>query len=95
MSGVRIPAVAGLFYPADHETLEKEVDAYLAAATTKSSQPKAIISPHAGYKYSGAIAASAYKILQGVSEHIKHIILLGPSHRVPLMAWRYPLVTIF
>ena len=82
MSGVRIPAVAGLFYPADRATLETEIDAYLAAASTTSCQPRAIIVPHAGYQYSGAIAASAYSLFERVKAQIKHVVLLGPSHRI-------------
>ena len=58
---------------------------YLEQTTENLGKPvKAIIVPHAGYVYSGSIAASAYKQLQQNANIIKHVILLGPNHRVPL-----------
>ena len=56
----RQPAVAGTFYPADPQQLQTMVEQYLNDAGTKSKVPKAIIAPHAGFIYSGPIAASAY-----------------------------------
>lgn len=85
----RKPAVAGTFYPADAVQLRKTVRTYLSAAT-KSCQhninaPKAIITPHAGYIYSGPVAASVYAQLQPARAHIKRVVLLGPSHHVPFV----------
>lgn len=81
----RPPAVAGLFYPADREQLHSDVQTYLHACNTAASEPvpKAIIVPHAGYVYSGPVAASAYARLQPARKKIHRVVLLGPSHRVP------------
>ena len=76
----REAAVAGLFYPADEVSLRHEIDGFLAAAPGGSA-PKAMIGPHAGTKYSGPIAASAYALLD---DRIERVVLLGPSHRVAL-----------
>lgn len=83
MTAVRKPAVAGLFYPAAPGALKTEVDAFLAAAKREGGVPKAIIAPHAGYVYSGAIAASAYARLLPARGIVRHVVLLGPAHRVP------------
>ncbi len=81
---VRPAAVAGLFYPADPHTLSAQLHALLAhtegVATTEA--PKALIVPHAGYIYSGPIAASAYALLEPVRDIIRRVVLLGPSHRI-------------
>ncbi len=83
---VRPPAVAGTFYPGSTGRLQEAVDSYLAevrpAAT--GSPPKALIAPHAGYVYSGPVAASGYRLLEPVAETIERVVLIGPSHRVPL-----------
>ena len=90
MSTVRPPAVAGMFYPADPRQLEHDVQKYLAAAQPLAFQPKALIVPHAGYIYSGAIAASAYATLKTVAPHIRRVILLGPTHRVAVRGLALP-----
>lgn len=83
---IRQPAVAGMFYPADHAELQRIVDDYLQAAgqslDTDSPVPHAIIAPHAGYIYSGPVAASAYARLRPARERFTRVLLLGPSHRV-------------
>jgi AmmeMemoRadiSam system protein B len=81
----RPPAVAGLFYPAEREQLHTDVQTYLHASDSAGSEPvpKAIIAPHAGYIYSGPVAASAYARLRPAREKIHRVVLLGPSHRVP------------
>lgn len=78
----REPAVAGLFYPEDTEVLIRQLDAYLDAVDSEHTPPKAMIVPHAGYIYSGAVAASAYARLNNVNQQIERVILLGPAHRV-------------
>jgi len=83
MSSVRPPAVAGLFYPNNPEQLRQMVDGYLAAASADGSPPKALIVPHAGYVYSGPVAATAYATLADVRATISRVVLLGPAHRVP------------
>ena len=83
MPSLRPPAVAGQFYPQRGQELEVMVDELLARATTNTSVcPKAIIVPHAGYVYSGAVAASAYARLLPCRERIQRVVLLGPAHRV-------------
>ena len=82
---VRAAAVAGMFYPAEPERLKAMVDDFLAKAPhSNSAPPKAIIAPHAGYIYSGPIAAYAYRALAPLRETITRVVLLGPSHRVAL-----------
>jgi predicted class III extradiol MEMO1 family dioxygenase len=85
MSNVRLAAVAGHFYPDDPEELRKRVCDYLAAAApVPDVPPKAIIAPHAGYQYSGPVAASAYRSLILARTSVRRVVLLGPSHRVYL-----------
>jgi hypothetical protein len=80
---VRKAAVAGMFYPADPAVLAKTVDELLAAvAPAASPAPKAIIAPHAGYVYSGPIAATAYARLAPLRGVVRHVVVLGPAHRV-------------
>jgi hypothetical protein len=80
---VRLPAVAGQFYPKNPEELRTMVDGFLAAAKTVSDTiPKAIIAPHAGYPYSGPIAGAAYACLARGRGLFKRVVLLGPSHFV-------------
>ena len=82
---VRPPAVAGRFYPSDPVELRQLITSLLAGVPPATGPaPKALIAPHAGYPYSGPIAASAYAQLLPASDQIKRIILLGPSHYVAL-----------
>ncbi|MGH8474684.1 MAG: AmmeMemoRadiSam system protein B [Methylococcales bacterium] len=78
----RAPAVSGTFYPKDPAELRLIISRYLASARTAAIAPKAIIAPHAGYIYSGPIAASAYASLQHLSHPIERVVLVGPSHRI-------------
>ena len=83
MNTIRPAAVAGAFYPADPVTLSAMIGALLESAQKPTQAvPKALIAPHAGYVYSGPIAASAYAQLMNVSGKIKRVVLLGPSHRM-------------
>ena len=79
---VRPAAVAGAFYPSSAEKLGRDVDAMLAAATPRPLRPKALVAPHAGYVYSGPIAASAYKLLENLKPKPTRVVLLGPAHTV-------------
>jgi AmmeMemoRadiSam system protein B len=82
---VRRPAVAGLFYPSNPGVLRSTVAAYLdAAAEPTRDPPRAVIAPHAGYRYSGPIAATAYRGLAGARGAVHRVLLAGPSHFVPL-----------
>jgi MEMO1 family protein len=75
--------VAGLFYPAERETLRLDLSRYLAQAKPyRGKQPKALVAPHAGYVYSGPIAANAYAALAQDAAQIHTVVLLAPSHRV-------------
>ena len=79
---VRPPAVAGSWYPASAGALSRDVDAYIAAAAIEPiPPPKAIIVPHAGLRYSGPVAAFAYKALEQAP--YRTAVLVGPSHFVP------------
>lgn len=84
LSPIRAPAVAGSFYPGSRAELSALVDDLLRnAAPGKAPQaPKAIVAPHAGYMYSGPIAASAFKLFEPISRSIQRVVLLGPAHRV-------------
>jgi len=83
MQTVRTPAVAGLFYPASAGELHAQIQQFLSQVEPSTEPPpKAIIVPHAGYIYSGPIAASAYARLRAAREVISRVALLGPSHRV-------------
>lgn len=93
---VRQPAVAGQFYPADPEELRAEVNGFLAAAQTAEGKiPKAIIAPHAGYRYSGPIAGSAYACLARGRGRLKRVVLLGPSHFVGFEGLAASSATVF
>jgi AmmeMemoRadiSam system protein B len=100
MTPVRPPAVAGLFYPEAPGELDAEVGRLLAAVSPKRSAerlgraPKALIVPHAGYVYSGPIAASAYGLLRN-ARGISRVVLLGPVHRVPVRGLALPEATAF
>ncbi len=98
MSTIRPTAVAGLFYPAEAGALARDVEAMLAAALPDAGSdgvPKAIIAPHAGYVYSGPIAASAYARLRPARERIRRVVLLGPTHRTPVRGLAIPAASAF
>src|SRR5690349_23740883 len=84
MSGVRQPAVAGAFYPADPAELASTVDELLDAVDVPDDDVLAAgyVVPHAGYRYSGATAAHVYARLRRHAAHIRRVVLLGPAHRV-------------
>jgi MEMO1 family protein len=84
---VRPPAVAGAFYPADRAELASEV-ARLLAAAAPGPAPKALIAPHAGYVYSGPVAASAFRRVQGAP--VSRVVLLGPAHYTHLRGAALP-----
>ena len=96
MSAARPAAVAGMFYPRAPAALRAEVCAHLEGASAKRAPPaplpKAIIVPHAGYVYSGAIAGSAYARLSGGRSSIRRVVLFGPAHRVAIRGLAVPSV---
>ena len=81
---LRPPAVAGQFYPGQAQELGLEVATLIADAHAIDILPKALIAPHAGYIYSGPIAANAYATLRPLHATIHRVVLLGPVHRVPV-----------
>ena len=92
MPATRPAAVAGLFYPDNPAELKRTVAGLLADARGGASlpAPKALIVPHAGYIYSGAVAASAYARLDGLRGRIRRVVLLGPTHRVAVRGLALP-----
>lgn len=81
---VMTPSVAGLFYPEDPGELRRQLRAFMGSVPENGMPPKAIIAPHAGYRYSGPVAGSAYARLSLNAPEIRRVVLLGPAHRVPL-----------
>lgn len=97
MAAVRPAAVSGSFYPGDAAVLASEVATYLAEApaTRPARAPKAIIAPHAGYMYSGAVAASVYARLAPLRTIVRRVLLTGPAHRVYVAGAAVPSVHAF
>lgn len=101
MSRTRRPAVAGSFYPADAPVLRADVDRMLDTAdvTVRPAPIAAMIVPHAGYVYSGPIAAAAYRQLRDGGQTPTTVVVAGPNHtmrldRIAVSAadvWRTPL----
>jgi len=91
---VRPAAVAGMFYPGAPQALASAVSVYLAEGAPEPGSavpaPKALIVPHAGYVYSGPIAARAYRRIAPARETVRRVVLLGPVHRVPIRGLAAP-----
>ncbi|MFQ5697973.1 MAG: AmmeMemoRadiSam system protein B [Myxococcota bacterium] len=93
---IRPPAVAAQFYPGEADVLCRTVDGLLAATDPDgATAPKALIVPHAGYVYSGPVAASAYARLRAHGGPIERVVLIGPAHRVALHGLAVPGVDAF
>lgn len=92
---VRPAAVAGMFYPADPATLKRDIATLLAGVPEVADGARVVIAPHAGYQYSGATAAHAYRQLESHRQHIRRVVLLGPAHRVYLKGMAIPSVDAF
>jgi AmmeMemoRadiSam system protein B/AmmeMemoRadiSam system protein A len=94
MNSVRPAAVAGMFYPGDPRALAAEVDELLDGVDSPTGPrlgfPKAIVVPHAGYIYSGPVAARAYDELAPARGIVRRVVLLGPVHRVPVRGLAVP-----
>jgi AmmeMemoRadiSam system protein B len=99
MRAVRPAAVAGTFYPGTPTVLSAAVQAYLADAgsmqETRDPLPKALIVPHAGYVYSGPVAAPAYRRIAAGRASVRRVVLLGPVHRVPILGLALPAAQAF
>ena len=83
MGATRPPAVAGVFYPADPARLRDRVDGLLGvAAPPQAPPPAALVVPHAGYRYSGPVAATAYAHLSASRPGVARVTVIGPAHFV-------------
>jgi len=95
---VRAPAVAGSFYPADPKELRELVAHTLAGATPPAEDEpaaRALIAPHAGYVYSGGVAAVAWLRAARLADRIRRVVLLGPAHRAFLRGLAAPRADAF
>ncbi|MCB9946297.1 MAG: AmmeMemoRadiSam system protein B [Rhodospirillaceae bacterium] len=96
MSTIRQPAVAGRFYPGDPRVLGAAVDGYLSeAGDLWDMRPKAIIAPHAGYVFSGAIAGTAFAAVRALAHEIRRVVLLAPAHRLGFPGLAVPAADAF
>ena len=99
MVAVRPAAVAGSFYPADSRALRSLIHGYLDAARETPAAPdpwpKALIVPHAGYMYSGQVAAAAFVRVEAARELVSRVVLIGPSHRLRFAGLAVPSSTAF
>ena len=92
----RLPAVAGMFYPNSPDRLQTDVLDLLAEAAPKPRlTPKALITPHAGYIYSGGVAAAAFATLRDSAHAIKRVVLIGPAHYVQVPGIAVPTFSSF
>jgi AmmeMemoRadiSam system protein B len=83
MMHVKQPNVAGLFYPGTADELRSTLqDLMQQAESSTAERPLALIAPHAGYQYSGPVAANAYATLAPWADQISRVVVLAPSHRV-------------
>ncbi|HEY0250485.1 MAG TPA: AmmeMemoRadiSam system protein B [Kofleriaceae bacterium] len=88
---VRPPAVAGTFYPGSAAELSGTIDGLLAAnSVADSRRPKALIVPHAGYIYSGAIAAAGFARIRNFAETLERVVVVSPAHRVYVEGLTWP-----
>jgi AmmeMemoRadiSam system protein B/AmmeMemoRadiSam system protein A len=98
MNAVRPAAVAGMFYPGEARALAAEVDDLLGSVEQSAPRlgyPKALVVPHAGYVYSGAVAARAYDELAAGRGRVRRVVLLGPTHRVAVRGLAVPSAQAF
>lgn len=87
----RAPAVAGTFYPRSAQTLSQTVGNLLATAKVQEGlYPCGVIAPHAGYAYSGVVAARAFANLRRLHGQIERAIIIGPAHFVPFFGIAAP-----
>ncbi len=98
MNAVRPAAVAGMFYPGEARALAAEVDDLLGGVEQTAPRlgyPKALVVPHAGYVYSGGVAARAYDELAAARGSVRRVVLLGPTHRVAVRGLAVPSAQAF
>src|SRR5437868_10754826 len=93
MASIRSAAVAGTFYPGDAQSLIAELEELLGGVEQREPRlgfPKALVVPHAGYIYSGPVAARAYDELASARGIVSRVVMLGPVHRVPVRGLAIP-----
>ena len=98
MNAVRPAAVAGMFYPGDARALAAEIRDLLGDVqhtAPRLGYPKALVVPHAGYVYSGGVAARAYDELATARGRVRRVVLLGPTHRVAVRGLAAPSAQAF
>src|SRR2546428_174447 len=98
MASVRPAAAAGRFYPGASRALAAELDDLLGGVEHLAPRlgfPKALIVPHAGYIYSGPVAARAYDEVAAARGVVRRVVMLGPVHRVPVRGLALPGAQIF
>jgi AmmeMemoRadiSam system protein B len=91
---VRPTSAAGLYYPQD-ETLLRAALREMLLAAVPGAMPKAIVVPHSAYAYSGAVAAAAYRSLRSAGAQIRHVVLVGPTHRAQIRGLAMPSCAYF
>ncbi len=106
-SGIRPASVTGTFYPGDPVALRSQLVAMLGHAVSESEArpassgasparlPKILIAPHAGYVYSGPVAAHVFRLLEAHRESVRRVVVIGPSHRVAFRGIAVPTVEAF
>ena len=95
-AGPRAPAVAGSFYPHSAQALSRTVGDLLSCAVARQrTQRCGVIAPHAGYTYSGAVAAQAFASVQPLCGRIRRAAIVGPAHFVPFVGIAAPSATAF
>ena len=93
---IRPPAVAGRFYPAGPARLRADVMKMLAASgVSEAPAPKAVIAPHAGYVYSGQVAAAAFAAIGPAASAVSRVVVIGPTHYVAICGIAVPTVGAF
>lgn len=96
MVRVQEPVVSGVFYPSDPKELRKLLDTFFRKVPhIKRPLPRALIVPHAGYTYSGEVAAYAYADLDKYQKQIKRVVIMAPTHHVSFMGMVFPEADFF
>lgn len=90
MQNVRAPAAAGRLYPGDAVALRREVRHLLALTDVTTRPPKAIVVPHSGYRFSGAVAASGFAAAAPLRGEVTRVVVIGPAHRTSFRGLALP-----
>lgn len=93
MAKIRPASHAGSWYSSDPQVLNQQLDSWLHAATRQEGQVRAVITPHAGYDYSGPTAAWAFKQIN--AEIVRKVVLLGPAHHEYVQGCALPYAQVY